>query len=143
AFTGVALVRSPTARNAAAFGVVAALATLSKPIVLLLPFVFLPLAGLSWRRHQVTAPQALRAIAVCLACFIVPLVPWCIRNYVVTDGRFSSVSSNGPGEFLRGYINAQPKYYLLRQDFGGNDPTTTKWDPEANAFEDAILKQHG
>jgi len=70
-------------------------------------------------------------------------VPWSLRNRAVTDGRFSGISSNAPGEFLRGYVNVQPKYFLLRQDFGGHDPRTEKWDPEANAYEARILERRG
>jgi hypothetical protein len=44
---------------------------------------------------------------------------------------------------LRGYVNAQPKYYLLRQDFGGTSAQEEKWDPEANDFEEGLLATHG
>ena len=63
------------------------------------------------------------------------LLPWAIRNYRVSSGRFINVSSNGPAEFLRGYINAQPKFVLLHQDFGGADPTRLSWEQEARRYE--------
>jgi hypothetical protein len=61
----------------------------------------------------------------------------------VTNGEFKGISSNAPAEFLRGYVNAQPKYYLLQQDFGGGDPTKEHWDPEANTYEEQLLRAHG
>jgi hypothetical protein len=77
------------------------------------------------------------------ACFALPLVPWSLRNSAVTNGAFKGISSNAPAEFLRGYVNAQPKYFLLRQDFGGTDPKAEKWDPEANDYEERMLAKHG
>jgi hypothetical protein len=61
----------------------------------------------------------------------------------VTKGQFVGISSNAPGEFLRGYLNAQPKYYLLRQDFGGTTFAAQKWDPEANDYDARLLSQYG
>jgi hypothetical protein len=65
-----------------------------------------------------------------------------IRNRMVTNGQFSGISSNASGEFLRGYIYSQPKYVLLQKDLGGQ-PGVPGADPEANAYEDQILLQHG
>src|SRR4051812_31735299 len=128
AATGFWLVTRPSLARGLAFGAVAAAATLSKPIVLLYPFLFLPLALWHWRRSKVLDRQAVIACVAALVCFGALLVPWTVRNIIVTNGQFTSISSNGPGEFLRGYINAQPKYFLLRQDFGGGQPGE-KWDP--------------
>jgi len=89
-----------------------------------------------FRRRAVTAIAALLAFGLLL-------VPWTVRNIVVTEGQFRGISSNAPGEFLRGYVNAQAKYYLLRQNFGGTDPTGEKWDPEANATEERFLEPYG
>jgi 4-amino-4-deoxy-L-arabinose transferase-like glycosyltransferase len=142
ALSSHALAERPAAATGVGFGVSAALATLAKPIVLLYPAAFLPLAF--WQWHQRRVPLRVRAAGTIAAvgCFAVLLAPWMIRNYVVTNGQFSSISSNAPGEFLRGYLNAQPKYFLLRQDFGGYGPGE-KWDPEANAWEKAFLESHG
>jgi hypothetical protein len=74
---------------------------------------------------------------------VLALLPWTLRNAAVTDGQFIGISSNVPGEFLRGYINAQPKYFLLRQNFGGFDSNVQTWDPEANLYETELLLQHG
>jgi len=143
AATGLTLVERPNATTGATFGLVSALATLTKPIVLLYPFVFLPLAF--WYSGKKGAGRGQRVIAsvAAIACFGALLLPWSLRNAFLTNGEFYGISSNAAGEFLRGYINAQPKYYLLQQDFGGTDPRTEKWDPEANTYEERLLGAHG
>jgi len=142
AFASHAFVERPGAATGGGLGVAAGLATLAKPIVLLYPVVFLPLAFWQWHRRQLSLRTAATGTAVALVCFGVLLAPWMIRNRVVTNGQFSGISGNAPGEFLRGYINAQPKYFLLQQDFGGYGPGE-KWDPEANAWEKSFLASHG
>jgi len=142
AATGLSLVQSPSPGKGAAFGVTAGLTTLAKPVALVYPLLFLPLAAWHWRKAHALNRNAIVASLTALACFAVLLVPWTLRNMSVTNGQFKGISSNGSGEFLRGYINAQPKYYLLRQDFGGGGPGE-KWDPEANAYEEQLLKPHG
>lgn len=142
AFTGLLFVRRPSLQNGIALGVTAGAATLAKPIVLLFPLAFVPLACLFWWRSGALDRRAIIASLACLACFGALLVPWSLRNSAITGGKFRGISSNGPGEFLRGYVNAQPKYFLLRQDFGGGGPGE-KWDPEANDFEENFLRPHG
>lgn len=143
ASTGLTVVLRPNARSGLFFGLTVAAATLTKPIVMLYPFVLLPLAYLRWRKTRTPVKEWGIAGAVALTTFAVLLVPWSVRNMEVTHGDFKGISSNGPGEFLRGYVNAQPKYYLLRQNFGGSEPNTEKWDPEANQYEDGLLRAHG
>lgn len=140
---GLEFVSRPQLKTGALFGAVAALATLTKPIVLLYPFAFLPLAWLSWRKSGVPQKDWLKGSLALLVCFGALLLPWSIRNAILTEGKFKGISSNAPAEFLRGYINAQPKYYLLRQNFGGGDPTKEQWDPEANAYEERLMGAHG
>jgi hypothetical protein len=119
------------------------LATLTKPIVLLFPFWFVPLVWLfSWRTLRPTRQQII-SVAAMMAVFAALIIPWSIRNAIVTNGQFYGVSSNAPAEFLRGYVLVQPKYYLLQQNFGGGDPTRESWDPEANAYEERLLADHG
>ena len=142
AATGLALATRPGARTGAAFGAVAAAATLAKPIVLFYPFVFIACAVWHWKSAAARPLAALAGTGAALLCFGVLLAPWSLRNMAVSGGAFKGISSNGPGESLRGYVNAQPKYYLLRQDFGGNGPGE-KWDPEANAYEEKLLKPYG
>src|SRR5262249_32799301 len=117
ALTALTLVSQPTPRNGAAFGAVAAAATLTKPIVLIYPFVFWGFAAWRWKVPRAPSRQPMVASSVALACFFALLLPWSVRNAIVTEGKFKGISSNAPAEFLRGYVNAQPKYYLLRQDF--------------------------
>ena len=132
----------PNAKTGAILGVAAALGTLTKSIVLLYPILFLPAACWYAARSGVGRRDLAIASVAALACFSALLLPWSLRNAAVTDGQFRGISSNASGEFLRGYLNAQPKYYLLRQDFGGSDPRTEKWDPEANAYEERLLAAH-
>lgn len=142
AATSLAVVEKPNVRTGAAFGLTAAAATLTKPIVLLFPALLLPAALFHWAKSGAPRAGRIAAIAVAGACFILPLVPWSLRNAAATGGQFRGISSNGPGEFLRGYVNAQTKYAFLQQDFGGNGPGQ-KWDPEANEMEEQLLTAHG
>jgi 4-amino-4-deoxy-L-arabinose transferase-like glycosyltransferase len=142
ALTGLALVKDPGLRTGIGFGATAAAATLAKPVALLYPFVFLASAALYWKATGTQRRPAIVGSCAALACFVALLLPWSIRNMAVTHGQFKGISSNGPGEFLRGYVNAQPKYYLLRQDFGGPG-NGEKWDPEANLFEENLLRPYG
>jgi 4-amino-4-deoxy-L-arabinose transferase-like glycosyltransferase len=136
------LLLRPRAITGVAFGATAALATLTKPVALLYPFAFLPLAAWHWWKTGARGRDALTGSIATVVCFVALLVPWSLRNMAVTGGEFKSISSNAPGEFLRGYLNAQSKYFLLRQDFGGGGPGE-KWDPEANIYEENLLKQFG
>lgn len=142
ALTGVNLAQRPSAVTGAVFGAVAAAATLTKAIALMYFPAFAAVAFLVWRKQGAPLRPRLAALAVAFACFGAPLVPWMVRNHSVTDGKLWGVSSNAPGEFLRGYVNAQPKYFLLQQDFGGVGPGE-KWDPEANAYEENLLRPYG
>jgi 4-amino-4-deoxy-L-arabinose transferase-like glycosyltransferase len=156
AYTGINLVERPRLATGAWFGLASAAATLTKPVTLFYPFLFVawwacwawwPLrtSSAGWAAWDSRRPRAapLVASAAALACFALALAPWVARNLAVTQGQFVGISSNAPGEFLRGYINAQPKYYLLRQDFGGTAPSAIKWDAEANVYEEHLLEQHG
>jgi 4-amino-4-deoxy-L-arabinose transferase-like glycosyltransferase len=143
AYTGIELAARPGPKSAAVFGLVAAASTLSKPVTQLYPFVFAPLVYWYWHKQHVPTRARVVALSVTLACFALPLVPWSLRNATVTNGAFRGISSNAAAEFLRGYVNAQSKYFLLRQDFGGSDPLPLKWDPEANEYEERMLAPHG
>lgn len=151
ALTGLNLSRKPSYGNAALFGVVCAAAALTKAVAMLYPFVFvLTIAASAALRRRSAADDAktgptlpFAALAAAIGVFVLCLLPWSIRNRIVSGGHFSGISSNGSGEFLRGYVNAQPKFFLLKQDFGGTDPTNVQWDVEANLYEDALLSRHG
>jgi 4-amino-4-deoxy-L-arabinose transferase-like glycosyltransferase len=146
ALTGLNLYREPSLRNGALFGLVTGAASLVKPMALLYPFVLLPWCWWMWWRESGSAQSGRslwQPLAAALIVFVLCLFPWSLRNRIVSGGRFSNISSNGPGEFLRGYVNAQPKFVFLRQDFGGAGGQTMQWDGEANLYEDALLRQHG
>jgi hypothetical protein len=153
AYTGLNLLERPRLSTGVWFGLVAAADTLTKPITQYYPVFFLALLWGWWiwraRREQQTLPLRShltqpRVIATCAALLVfgLALLPWMIRNRIVTNGQFSGISSNASGEFLRGYIYSQPKYVLLQKDLSGQ-PGVPGADPEANAYEDQILLQHG
>jgi hypothetical protein len=64
------------------------------------------------------------------------ILPWTYRNYRVT-GHFVLISGNASGEFLRGYVFAQPRYYLLR------DRAYTEGENEANAMQEDVYDRRG
>lgn len=143
--TGLNLVERPGLLTGIWFGLAAAAATLTKPVTEFYPFLFLILAWCCWytQRHAsvrtVTTRTRLTATAAVLACFGLALIPWTVRNLTVTNGQFLGISSDGPGSILRGHINTQSKYYLLRPGFDYNGA----WEIEANAYEESVLHQYG
>lgn len=149
ALTGLNLYREPSVQNGVLFGMACAAATLTKPVTLLFPVVFALLCLWKWRKSgqseeaKAGAKVALFPLAALFLAFFLCLFPWMLRNRIVSGGKFSGISSNAAGEFLRGYLNAQPKFAFLQQDFGGNDPTRLQWDAEANLYEEDLLRRHG
>ncbi|MEP7050012.1 MAG: hypothetical protein ABJB12_06650, partial [Pseudomonadota bacterium] len=75
-------------------------------------------------------------IAIAAAMCVV-ILPWTARNYKVSGGHFVLISTNAGGEFLRGYVFAQPKYYLLEQ------PPYLVGEQEANQMEIDLFKAQG
>lgn len=143
--TGLNLYRRPAVMNGVLFGLACAAATLVKAIAMLYCPLLLVVCWLHWRRARtLEAPIApVPAAAAALGVFVLCLLPWIARNMIVSGGQFKSVSSNAPGEFLRGYVNAEPQYAFLQKDFGGTQVVGTNWDWDANLMEDELLKQHG
>ncbi len=144
AYTGLRLVERPSLLTGGAFGLTAAAATLTKPVTQLYPLFFVALLLGIWCVDQLRRPPNQRglpprgyvaAIAALFAFFVLPLVPWLVRDWAVTDGQFVGISSNAPGEALRGYVAVQPKYVFLAQDFGD-------WDAEANDYEEALAERY-
>lgn len=127
--------RRPCAWNGVLLGLIVGLATLTKPIVMLL----LPAFGLAlfWRRVRAREALPAASLAVALAVQALVVLPWIVRNHIVTHGQYRGISANAPGEFLRGYVVARPEYFLLKREFRVN------WDLAANAYEEALLKPHG
>jgi Dolichyl-phosphate-mannose-protein mannosyltransferase len=153
AYTGLRVLARPRLSTGVWFGLVAAADTLTKPITQYYPVFFFALlwGWWIWRARRAQQPVSWRALltrprvfATCAALLVfgLALVPWMIRNRMVTNGQFSGISSNASGEFLRGYVYTQPKYVLLQQDLGGQ-PGVPGADPEANAYEDQLLLQQG
>jgi hypothetical protein len=64
------------------------------------------------------------------------ILPWTYRNYQIT-GQFVPVSGNASGEFLRGYVFAQSRYYLLR------DPPYSVGEEEANDMQRKLFRDQG
>ncbi len=142
---GLNLYRRPILANSVLFGLACGAATLVKAIALLYAPVFLFLCWLHWRRARAleAAPASASAIGIALGVFILCLLPWCVRNSLVSGGQFKSISSNAPGEFLRGYVNAEPQYAFLKKDFGGTRVNGTNWDWDANLMEDGLMRRSG
>ena len=145
AYASIIFVEKPTVRAGAVLGLSIAAATLTKPIAQFYPIVFIPLAWWWWRsrsrhssspRRQPATYARSAGTAALIIFFLLPLVPWLVRNYVITGGHFLGISSNAPGEFLRGYILAEPRYYLLRS-------SEASWDSDANDYETQLLASHG
>lgn len=113
---GVRFVQNPTIVNGALVGAAGALAALIKGVVVVVPPVF----ALFWLVHRLRSKEGfqLRAfvplVAMALAMCVV-IFPWTARNYGVTGGKFVLISINAGGEFMRGYVFAQPKYFLLQK----------------------------
>lgn len=125
----------PNIKNGFLAGLAIGLGALTKPVPFLFPYPLVALAWLRQKRDKKPMPAG-GAIAL-IAATLVLCVPWIIRNNIVSHGQFTGISSNASGEFLRGYINAQSKYFLLRTKFQGN------WDWEANLYEAGILRRFG
>jgi 4-amino-4-deoxy-L-arabinose transferase-like glycosyltransferase len=139
-FLALRFIEKPTLLNGALLGAAIAGAALTKAVAL-------PFAGLfvgayllkQWlEKRKLGAPRrptpwaSLAAIFVAMACCI---LPWSYRNYKVI-GHFVLISTNGAGEFLRGYIYTEPDYFLLRKG------ATTDAESRANQMEiDLFLAQ--
>jgi 4-amino-4-deoxy-L-arabinose transferase-like glycosyltransferase len=109
----VRFVRTPSVAAGLAVGAAGALGALVKGVLMVCPPIFAACWLIrQWRRGErlSIAPVAAIAVAMCLV-----ILPWTARNYRVTNGHFVPISTNAGGEFLRGYVFAQPKYYLLRE----------------------------
>ena len=143
--TGLNLYRRPVASNGVLFGLACGAATLVKAIAMLYAPALLILCLIHWRKARAleAPPAPLPAAGAALGVFLLCLLPWSVRNMIVSGGQFKSVSSNGPGEFLRGYVNAEPQYAFLKKDFGGTQVVGTNWDWDANLMEDELLRRNG
>jgi len=109
---GVRFIHKPSLPWGAAVGGAGALGSLVKGVLVLGPPVFAVWFLVSqWRRKRPIHFPSLVAMALAMC---VVIFPWTARNYQVSN-QFVLISTNAGGEFLRGYVFAQPKYYLLQQ----------------------------
>jgi 4-amino-4-deoxy-L-arabinose transferase-like glycosyltransferase len=132
--------RQPSIVNGALVGVVAAGATLTKAVVLLLPVAFV--VGLLAERHfaarrsqPATRSRWLPLIAL-FAAMGVAISPWTIRNHQVT-GHFVPVSSGTSDAFLRGFIFSETKYITLSK------PPYTDAENASNAYFARLADEAG
>jgi 4-amino-4-deoxy-L-arabinose transferase-like glycosyltransferase len=136
----VLLVERGTVRNGFWLGVAAACAAMVKAVAL--PYAALFCASYLLYRRLTREPResslpGWRPIAVTLVAMAVIILPWTFRNYQVTGGRFVLVSGNAAGEFLRGYVFAKPRYYLLR------DIPYIVGENEANEMQRQLFREQG
>jgi 4-amino-4-deoxy-L-arabinose transferase-like glycosyltransferase len=136
-YRAVALVDAPSAKNGFFFGVAAAAAAMVKGVALPFPVLFIVVC-LVWRRvsRKQAALPGFRSVAFVLVGMALVILPWTARNYTVT-GKLVLISGNASGEFLRGYVFAQPRYFLLR------DPPYSVGENEANEMQRALFRSQG
>jgi 4-amino-4-deoxy-L-arabinose transferase-like glycosyltransferase len=115
-YCSVRLCERETLLHGAWFGLCCAAAAMVKPVALPYPALFI-ITYLARRYSRSTdrskAPLRWLPTAGLLVAMGLVILPWTYRNYIVT-GRFVLISGNASGELLRGYVFAQPRYYLLQ-----------------------------
>lgn len=128
----------PTIRNGALFGVVSGLAALTKPVILLYPLVYGAIwLTRSWGGWAGIFPRRLLAGAAILIGMAVVILPWTVRNYYATGGRFVLVTTGASDAVLRGYVFTKTDYITLRK------PPYTDAENESNAMFSEICRAHG
>jgi len=139
AYRTIRLLESGTVVNGFGVGVSAALAAMVKGVALPYPAFFIAYYLFSRRRSSGTRGLRLpgwQPIAAMLVAMALVILPWTYRNYRLTH-QFVLISGNASAEFLRGYVFAQPRYYLLQAhayEAGEN---------EANAMQERIYDDNG
>lgn len=119
-----------SAVNGALFGAVAALAALTKAVIMLYPIVFIVgilLAVRAARRRGVASRVPWRGFVVMLIALAAVISPWTIRNYG-TSGHFVPISSGTSDAFLRGLIFSRWEFITLEE------PPYTVAENESNAY---------
>jgi 4-amino-4-deoxy-L-arabinose transferase-like glycosyltransferase len=137
----IRLVEQGTVLNGFWLGLAAASAAMVKAVALPYAALFAVTYLVFRRRLRVpaaprTALPGLGPIAAMIAAMGLVILPWTYRNYQIT-GRFVPVSGNASGEFLRGYVFAQSRYYLLR------DPPYSVGEEEANDMQRKLFRDQG
>lgn len=93
------LARTQAVRDAAAAGFLLGLATLTRPVSLLVPVLVLPWYWLLWGRRL---RPVLGRVLLMGAVLLLTLLPWVVRNYIVT-GDLVLVDVNGGINFYIGH----------------------------------------
>jgi 4-amino-4-deoxy-L-arabinose transferase-like glycosyltransferase len=143
-YRSVRLVEEESLANGFWLGVSAACAAMVKGVALPYPALFL-VAYLLYRRFAKSEQNIERRsplpgwkpMAAMLIAMGLVILPWTYRNYEVTGGRFVLISGNAAGEFLRGYVFAQPRYFLLR------DTPYETGENEANQMQTDLFRKQG
>lgn len=135
----VRLAEEGTLLNGFMLGLAAAASAMVKSVTLPFAALFM-LAYLVFRRWQRTSSEPVfpgfgAIVAMGLAMGLV-ILPWTYRNYQIT-GMFVPISGNASGEFLRGYVFAQPRYFLLK------DPPYVVGEEEANEMQRKLFREKG
>jgi 4-amino-4-deoxy-L-arabinose transferase-like glycosyltransferase len=136
----VRLVEEESLLNGFLVGLPAAAAAMVKGVALPYPALFVVFYLLwRWRANRTPASlaQAARALAAMLVAMALVILPWTYRNYTVTGGQIVLISGNASGEFLRGFVFAQPKYLLLEKT------AYTDGENEANAMQEEVFTRRG
>lgn len=135
----VRLVEHESLLNGFWVGASAALASMTKGVALpyaaLFILVYLILRRVR-RKPDEPAFPGIRPVAALLVAMALVILPWTFRNYQVT-GRFVLISGNASGEFLRGYVFAQPKYFLLKAR------AYEEGENEANEMQHELFRRQG
>ncbi|MET0145317.1 MAG: glycosyltransferase family 39 protein [Ilumatobacteraceae bacterium] len=125
--------------NGALLGGVAALAALTKAVVMFYPIVFIVgiiLAVRASRRRGEQARIPWGGLAAMLVTLVLVISPWTIRNYGTT-GHFVPISSGTSDAFLRGLIFSRMEFVTLQ------DPPYEVAENESNAYFARLAREAG
>jgi 4-amino-4-deoxy-L-arabinose transferase-like glycosyltransferase len=107
----------PTLAAGVLVGASAALASLTKAVVLPYPVFFaaiLVAVTLMRRRRRDVTRVPWVGLAVMFVTMALLIAPWTMRNYMATGGKLVPISSGASDAFLRGYVFSKPEYATLR-----------------------------
>jgi 4-amino-4-deoxy-L-arabinose transferase-like glycosyltransferase len=130
----------PTVARGAALGAAGAAAALTKAVVVLYPALFVGvwwLLRLMWRAPRHERGPSLAALGAIAVSMMVLILPWTVRNYYATNGKFVLISSGFNDAFLRGYVFTKTDYALLRKS------PYVDGENEANEWFHAIARAAG
>lgn len=139
-WTSVRFAEKSTLGRGVVFGVTAALATLTKAVVLVYPGIF----ALFWLwerrdRLRVPVPELAKLVLPLALVFVsmgLTISPWTLRNYHVS-GKPVLVSTGVYDAFLRGLVFSKTEYVTLRE------PPYTGAENEVNTWFAALCAREG